>query len=319
MSASFTISDLAAAVGAHLPGPADALRFVPTSTGKFNDSYFVAAGDLEAVLRIAPPDDCVFVFYERAMMRQEPELHAVLRARTTVPVAAVIAFDDSRVVIDRDFILMERLPGRPLTEVAGVDEGLILGQIGDFLAQAHRITADQFGYLGAHRPMAPKPSWAEAFTTMWDLLIGDIAGVGFYDSTESEMLRTLLRRHLPLFDREVPSSLLHMDVWHENILVDDGGTVTGLIDWDRALWGDPEIEFAVLDYCGISQPAFWEGYGRARDISPEASIRRAFYLLYELQKYIVIEQGRRNNPAKAQGYKQQVFDILRHRLAPGSG
>ena len=45
----------------------------------------------------------------------------------------------------------------------------------------------------------------------------------------------------------------------------------------------------------------------------------ADHLLYELQKYIVIEKGRRNNPAKAQGYKQHVFDIIRHRLAPGSG
>ena len=253
------------------------------------------------------------------MMRQEPELHGVLRSRTTVPVAEVVAFDDSRTVIDRDFILMERLPGMPWTEIGTVNEDRVLGQVGEHLAQTHRITAEEYGYLGSHRPMAPSPSWAEAFTTMWDLLIEDVAGVGFYDSAESEMLRALLRRHHALFDREVPSSLLHMDVWHQNILLDDTGAVTGLIDWDRALWGDPEIEFAVLDYCGISQPAFWEGYGQARDTSAEASTRQVFYLLYELQKYIVIEQGRRNNAAKAQGYKRQVFDIVRHRLTLAKG
>ncbi|OUL36382.1 hypothetical protein BV372_08175 [Nostoc sp. T09] len=60
--------------------------------------------------------------------------------------------------------------------------------------------------------------------------------------------------------------MLHMDVWFQNILVDSAGNVTGLVDFDRALWGDPEIEFAVLDYCGISEPAFWRGYGRERDI-----------------------------------------------------
>ena len=42
-------------------------------------------------------------------------------------------------------------------------------------------------------------------------------------------------------------------------LVDANNKVTGLIDWDRALYGDPEIEYAVLDVCGISKPAFWEG------------------------------------------------------------
>ncbi len=47
-----------------------------------------------------------------------------------------------------------------------------------------------------------------------------------------------------------------MDVWAQNILVDSMGNVSGLVDFDRALWGDPEIEFAVLNYCGISEPAF---------------------------------------------------------------
>jgi aminoglycoside phosphotransferase (APT) family kinase protein len=80
-------------------------------------------------------------------------------------------------------------------------------------------------------------------------------------------MRRLLDRHIDVFDRPVPASLLHMDVWAENILADERGRLRGLIDWDRALWGDPEIEFAVLDYCGISEPAFWEGYGVERDTS----------------------------------------------------
>jgi fructosamine-3-kinase len=135
--------------------------------------------------------------------------------------------------------------------------------------------------------------------------------VGHYSRDEAAMMRDLLDRHLALFDRPVPSSLLHMDIWHQNILVDEAGNVTGLVDWDRALWGDPEIEFAVLDYCGISGPAFWEGYGRERDLSPAARIRRVFYLLYELQKYIVIRQGRNRDPAGARRYKQQVMQLAR--------
>ena len=310
----FDYEQLVEAIGDSVPDAAAGIRFEPISTGKFNVSYFVGSDDFEGVLRIAPPDDSVFLFYERAMMRQEPEIHHLLGSKTTVPVAAVVAFDDSRAVIDRDFILMERLPGRAVTEAGAVDFDSVLGQIGEFLAQTHRLTALEHGYRGAHRPMVPRDSWAEAFATMWDLLIDDIVGVGFYDAAESAMLRGLLRSHYALFDRDVPASLLHMDVWHQNILVDDRSTVTGLVAWDRAVWGDPEIEFAVLDYCGISEPAFWEGYGRMRDTSAAASIRQTFYLLYELQKYIVIEQGRRHNPAKAQRYKQQVLGLVRERL-----
>jgi len=160
--------------------------------------------------------------------------------------------------------------------------------------------------------MAAEPKWVDAFHTMWNRLIDGVVEVGHYDDAENQLFRRLLDSHIKLFDRDVPSSLLHMDVWAENILVDDESRVTGLIDWDRALWGDPEIEYAVLDYCGISDPAFWEGYGRHRDISNEARARQVFYLLYELQKYIIIRQGHGNDSARARQYKQQVFDILKN-------
>ena len=74
--------------------------------------------------------------------------------------------------------------------------------------------------------------------------------------------------------------------------MDEGGHLTGVLDWDRALWGDPEIEFAVPDYCGLTAPPFGEGYGTARAASPEADVRRRFYLLYEVQKYVFIRRVR---------------------------
>lgn len=144
---------------------------------------------------------------------------------------------------------------------------------------------------------------------MWNLLIDDIVACRGYTADEADRMRRLLDKHLPVFDRNVPASLLHMDIWAENLLCDAGGELTGIIDWDRALWGDPEIEFAVLDYCGVSTPAFWEGYGQPRDTGPEACIRRIFYLLYEVQKYIVIQRARRHNPAAADRYRAQCLEL----------
>jgi aminoglycoside phosphotransferase (APT) family kinase protein len=283
-------------------------------TGKFNTSYFVNAGNEQLVLRIAPPRDSVFVFYERDMMRQEPDIHELVLSQTTVPVPRILTYDDSHVLIDRDFLIMERLPGLPLTEARGVPYDSVLRQMGEYLAQVHGLTADRYGYLGAHQPMEPQSTWVEAFEIMWNNMIDDIVGVGYYDARESNMMRALLEQYIAMFDRPVPSSLLHMDVWHQNILVDRKGNVTGLLDWDRALWGDPEIEFAVLDYCGISEPAFWEGYGQKRDISDPARIRQIFYLLYELQKYIVIRHGRSRDPVEAKRYKRQVMEMVQKYL-----
>ena len=120
-----------------------------------------------------------------------------------------------------------------------------------------------------------------------------------------------LDRHIRVFDRNQPASLLHMDVWAQNILTDEDGRLTCLLDWDRALWGDPEIEFAVLDYCGISEPPFWSGYGAARDHSPEAETRRIFYLLYEVQKYILIRRVRNRSPREADRHRRQALELAR--------
>ncbi|MCA9921065.1 MAG: aminoglycoside phosphotransferase family protein [Anaerolineales bacterium] len=306
----FSTERLTSLIYHHRPHIQGDLTFTPIETGKFNTSFFVKCADQEMVLRIAPPRDAMFVFYERDMMRQEPQLHTLIRAETTVPVARVFAFDKSQTLIDRDYILMERLPGRPLTEMGHVDYAHVLLQVGDYLAQVHALKATQYGYLGAHKPMEAQRNWVDAFAIMWHKMIDDIADIGFYDKAESINMRRLLDRFLPLFDRPVAAGLLHMDIWHQNILVDDDGCVTGIVDWDRALWGDPEIEFAVLDYCGISEPAFWEGYGVNRDQSQAAQIRRIFYLLYEVQKYIVIRYGRSHNPAAAHQYKRQVIQII---------
>ncbi len=312
---SFSPETLTELVRRHLPELPAPPSFAPIRTGKFNTSFWVRAGGAEYVLRIAPPRDAVFLFYEREMMRQEPAIHALVRARTSVPVARILAFDDSRSLIDRHYLLMERLAGQPLTEVGRINTNHVLRQVGRCLAEVHGLHEDRYGYLGAHHPMEPQRRWVDAFLIMWNKLIDDIVGVGYYDEQESARMRRLLDDRIKLFDRPVPASLLHMDIWHQNLLVDEAGRLSGIVDWDRALWGDPEIEFAVLDYCGISQPAFWEGYGQRRDWSAEARVRNVFYFLYELQKYIVIRAGRNHDPASARSYKRQVMEIVETALA----
>lgn len=213
------------------------------------------------------------------------------------------------------------MPGTPLTEFAGLTDCIfesVLRQLGQSLREVHNIIGNSYGYVGEHRPMEPQSDWPSAFTIMWNKLLDDIQRCGGYDADEAGFMRHLLDEHIHVLDREIVPSLLHMDVWGQNILADDAGRMTALLDWDRALWGDPEIDFAVLDYCGISRPAFWEGYGAEREQSPESDIRRLFYLLYEVQKYIFIRRVRRNRPSEAERYRQQSLSLARS-LASGAG
>lgn len=309
---------LAALVSEHLSTDPPTLRITPISTGKHNAAYWIDSHQGRFVLRIAPHDDVGFLFYEWRMMRQEPELHALIGAHTDIPVATIVAHDWSRTRIDRDYLLMTALPGVPLSEalhLTPAQSDRMLRQVGGYLRELHALTApaclgvEHYGYLGSHRPMEPQPTWAAAFGIMWNNLLDDVVMCGCYTTDEAQRLRDLIERHWAHFDRPVVASLLHMDVWSENILIDHDGNVTGLVDVDRALWGDVEIEFAVLDYCGISEPAFWEGYGIERDTSPSAQIRRIFYLLYEIQKYMPIRVWRGRDRTGALRFKQQSLAL----------
>ncbi len=312
MSEYFDERTLGELVCRHVEVDSGRLRFERVPTGHFNTTYFVLGAGRPLVLRIAPPDDAGFVFYERGMMAQEPFIHRIVRERTSAPVAEIVAFDNTRMHIDRDYLIMERLPGTPLTQCRVNARQLerILYQVGLYLREIHGITADKYGYLGPHRCMEPQDDWVSAFRVMWNKLIDDVVKAGYYNADEERHLRGLFECYRGVFDRPVTSRLLHMDIWAQNVLVSDGDRVTGIIDFDRALWGDKEIEFAVLDYCGISEPAFWEGYGRARDTSPEAQIRQVFYLAYEVQKYIVIRHYRNADPKSAYRYKEQSLRLL---------
>ena len=64
----------------HLPAAAERLVFEPIRTGKHNTSYYVAGAEDDLVLRISPPDDAGYLFYERRMMAQEPQLQAQLES-----------------------------------------------------------------------------------------------------------------------------------------------------------------------------------------------------------------------------------------------
>ena len=93
-------------VAAHLPVDPDRVRLEPIGTGKHNRSFYVDAGREQAVLRIAPPQEGM-LFYERDMMAQQPELHALLRAETDVPEAEIYAYDDSHALIEDRYLLYE--------------------------------------------------------------------------------------------------------------------------------------------------------------------------------------------------------------------
>lgn len=306
----------------------EAWQVRPLRAGKFSEVFSVDSPAGRYVLRVAPPDSVRQLFYEYRMMRQEPGIHARLLAETDVPVPPIVALDFSRERIDRDYLIMPRLPGEPLGDAAlsGKARDRALREWGRHVAQIHTVTdpAGRFGYLGEHRCMAPRKTWAEAFAVMYRKELDDIVACGVYDEQTAGAAMDMLADNLDAFSHSShcrTPRLLHGDLWVTNLLVDADGGVTGVLDFDRAAWGDIEWDLAIAEYCGVTRAAFWEGYGRTvLTRAGEAAIRRMFYLLYEHQKYIVISMSsRRDDPARARRYageSQAVMDNFRRTGRP---
>lgn len=282
-------------------------------TGKFNSTFFVEGEGLgqPLVLRVAPPEDRRrMLFYEHRMMLQEPGLHQLLRAKTSMPAPEILHFEERSPLLRRDFLIMERMPGEPM---AWANDKLMM-ELGRKLREVHetvRAESGRYGYLGEHKPMEPQPTWDAAFAVMWNSLLDDVENCRGAESDELDSWRRLLEDHASAFEHfGEDAPLLHMDVWAENILTDGGGRLTALVDWDRALWGDPEIEYAVLEYCGIDMPSFWDGYGRERPSGRDAQVRRIFYLAYEVLKYIVIRIARQGDHPGAKRYHSMGRELL---------
>ncbi len=291
----------------------------PFGAGKFSETFDVAGQGGRYVLRVAPPDDMLQLFYERRMMRQEPNIHARLLAETAVPVPPITAHDFSRERIDCDYLIMPRLEGLPLSE-AGLDgpaKARAITEWGGYIGQVHSITdpENRFGYLGEHRCMAPQATWAEAFEVMWRAELDDIVACGIYDRSVADEAVGLLADNLKAFENCRTSHLLHGDIWVTNLLVGPDGEVTGVLDFDRACWGDIEWDLAIAEYCGVAGPDFWEGYGRQIEThTGQAAVRRMFYLLYEHQKYIVISMSSRRgrNRPLAQRYADECLTVMKN-------
>jgi aminoglycoside phosphotransferase (APT) family kinase protein len=134
-------------VARHLDTAPESLAIRRSPTGKFNETCFVEGGPVPLVLRVAPPDDRPrTLFYEHRMMRQEPLLHALLRGRTDVPVPSILAHDFGHTGIDRDYLLMERLPGTPISRLGDLAQDALDGillQVGRWLRRVHEITGDR--------------------------------------------------------------------------------------------------------------------------------------------------------------------------------
>jgi len=296
----------------HLAVKPDAVQITARQDDDFVQAYQVETDQGSFVLRMAPSEANQHLFFEYNMLPREANLLAKLRNQTTIPIPDVVVADFDHQLVDYDFMIIRAVPGVVYSQISTLNHAQhdrVYTQLGTFLQQLHAICGTYYGYNGPSSALAGQPNWKQAFAGMWRSLIQDVQNCGLYNREEAESLVDLFESYSAYFDHSVSPCLLHMGIRKENIIVDTKGNINGLLGFETALWGDPELDFAVLDCSGIWASAFWTGYGQVRPNDLGSRTRRKFYMLYEVQRHIPLTLNRYHDPEEAEQYKQTAMTI----------
>lgn len=288
-------------VAVHFGPDAKINQYEELSDGMYNAAYRIELADgQKSVLKVAPPDHVKVLRYEKNIMQAEVDVLRRLRARTDVPVPEVLAYDTSRRLIDNDYYLMSFIPGVGLhklrKELSMEEQHAIDFRVGQYLRQINAISGDYFGYFA--QPEFHFSTWQAAFSSMIEQVLQDGRAAGVELPIEYDALSARLHPFYPALDEVTQPVLVHWDLWDGNIFIDPATkTITGILDCERALWGDPLME-QNFDAFGTNA-ALMEGYGLDLLATTAARTRRSLYNIY-LWLIMVIESTYRQFESKDQ-------------------
>lgn len=250
--------------------------------GWFNAAYILRLADRrEVILKIAPPVDAEVMTYEKGLMLTEVNAMRHVAANPAIPVSEIYYFDDSREVCDSEYFFMEKLAGESMHHArAGLPPGTVVRieeHIGRIVREINTYTGTYFGYEG--NPDLRGTGWRETFLKIIDAVIDDGVRKNADFGYTVEEIRAAIVKHGAALDEITAPVLVHWDVWNPNVLVRDG-EITGIIDFERALWGDPlmESQFREPTYKGGISDSM-RGYGKTTFTRAEEA-RCHMYTIY---------------------------------------
>ena len=238
---------------------------------------------------------------DKVKMESEYQTMRYIRSNTTMPLPEVYYWQTEADEAGAAFALMEYLPGRPLYQVwkESLNEKIrlrVLRNIANYTSQLQFVHFDKLGVLNFHddgsvhgvdgqiafvgnaetetpwdggtKAGRPYKTYHEKLFETWD----DCSGL--HKSGQADMV--ILRKAV----ESIPAELLPegtnpldmADLDSQNILVDDDGNVTGLIDWDSS------GPFPAVLGCARYPPWLMEDWGPWYDYDADAEAAESPYM-----------------------------------------
>jgi aminoglycoside phosphotransferase (APT) family kinase protein len=249
-------------------------------------------GEIGTVLEIAltgGPAYILKVYPASLQWKMAKEVHVLGLLRhlgTTVP--SILLADDTRSLIDLNFVLMTKLDGTVLgrREAALTDAQLsaIYAEMGAVLRKINDITLDSFGYIGPNGVWTEYPTNRSYMSAQFDRKLKEFCIRGG-DSALAERLRRNVTARQQLFDAAITPRLCHYDFHAGNVLVtsQDEPRLSGIVDFENATSGDPLMDMAKALYYFTPKDApkregLLAGYGKIE--RPDWQETLGLYRLY---------------------------------------
>ncbi|GLY15195.1 aminoglycoside phosphotransferase [Kineosporia sp. NBRC 101677] len=266
--------------------------FTELGHGWFNVVYRIDLLDgRRTILKIAPPAHVEVMSYERGAMATELAALRLIREHTSVPVPEILFGDRSHELCDADYFFMSHVEGEPLGllyergEVSPDDQIRFGEALGAVNRELNRIPGPWFGALEG----PGEPTWRGCFTGKLEEVLGDGERRGVDLTVGYDVVRAAIADRAAALEEVTEPRFVEWELFPNNAMVHEG-RIVGVIDHERAFYGDPLIEagFVALDLPAFGDPGpFLRGYGRG-ELTTGEHRRRWLYTLY-LALVMVIE------------------------------
>lgn len=278
--------------------------------GLFNTTYRATVSDARYILRIGPVNRHLLIPYENHLMAAEAFAYRYLQ-NAGIPTSDVVCCDCTRLLIDRDYMVVRAAEGEMLSKLnlTDAEKDAVYADLGRYVKRLHGIDMPMFGRLSAVLQGRGAFGWYEALRGMyteWKAIARTTPDL--FSEEDFARYERVLRENRALFDEITAPKLTHCDLWENNVLAkrENGAVViTALIDIDRAVCGDPDFEFG---YDFMLTDAFKAGYGFSEN---ERTVRRRnlYRMLCQLND-AYIWQAEYQNPQNARDCKKAAEESL---------
>ncbi len=229
--------------------------------GFFNIAYGVAFEDgSESVLKIAPHPKASVMTYEKNLMMTETACMKMVAEKTLVPLPKVQFSDFSCTICNSPYFFMEKIGGNSLSSqkdsMCEQEINRIYHETGKLNRKINAITNSLFGYPSQAEFQGD--NWHDVFTKMLIAMTHDVQKTKIELPISTDEMFSVLEKEQGFFAEVNVPRLVHWDIWDGNIFVKDG-KITGIIDWERCLWGDVLMEVGFRSYAQAGD--FLRGYG----------------------------------------------------------